>query len=320
VPFEVHIVSVSAPTKIMTSQAFAITAETQYSLAPNRTVAVVTLDRDTSSIVSASERRVSGDGEAQLVNIILSGERARPAHLSLVPLVSTDDEWSVVANGAKDVLVQVTDSFSVTVMVRYADIAVQFDGQTFRTGANGDVSINSTRGEHLISTPLTITFDNKSRAIFRQWNTTASSSNLPLSISSDVCLLAVYQTQYYLDVTSPLGEASGSGWYDEGSIAHIQVEPVLVSQGKTYVFAGWAGDSSDSAPASSILMNSPKNAQVSWRELTPGERNMNLLPLYGLFATSLAILLGSLLFACMSLRRVPTARGADISDTRLGYS
>jgi hypothetical protein len=303
-PPEVDIVAVDSPDKAMTREAFAIRAETRYGLGSNFTIAVVTFDTDSASIVSASKRGVSGDGVTKLVNTIVSGERARPAHFSLIPLIAMDDEWRIVPDGVRDVTVQITDSFSVTVIVGYPSAAVQLDDQTFQTGVRGDVSMNATRGEHLISVPPIIIFENKSRAVFQQWNVTASSSNLHLLLSRDVCLLAIYQRQYYLNVTSPLDQVSGTGWYDEDSVAQFHATPFVVLEGKTHVFVGWTGDSSDSAPASSVFMNSPKNIEALWKELNPSERNASPIELQAFSALSLAILLGSIVFVGMSLRGI----------------
>jgi len=225
----------------------------------------------------------------------------------LIPLIGIDGEWRIEPDGVRDVIVQITDLFSVTVIAGYPSVAVQLDDQAFRTGVGGDVLINATRGEHRISVPPIIVFDDKSRAVFQQWNITGASSNLHLSLSRDVRLLAIYRRQHYLNVTSSLGQATGTGWYDEDSLAHFYVTPLLVLEGKTHVFVGWTGDYSDSAPASSVLVNSPRNIQALWMELNASEENASLLQLQMLFATSVAILLGSVVFVGMTVRGMERA-------------
>jgi hypothetical protein len=307
---EVEVVAIDSPSKAMTGEAFATTAKIRYGLPTNSTVAVVTFDTETASIVSASQKRVSGNGEIQLVNTIVPGERARSAHFTLIPLVGTDGEWRVVPDGARDVTVQITDSLLITVVVGYPNVAVQFDNQTSQTGVGGDVSVNATRGEHGISVPPIIVFDDKSRAVFLQWNGTASSSNLHLLLSRDMRLLAIYRKQYYVNVTSSRGQASGAGWYDEDSLAQFRLTPLVMLDGGTHVFVEWTGDSSDSAPASSVLVNGPKNIQAVWMELNASEENTGLLELQVLFAISLAILLGSVVFVGISLRNIGMASTA----------
>jgi hypothetical protein len=144
---------------------------------------------------------------------------------------------------------------------------------------------------------------NTARAVFEQWNVTSASSTLQMPISGDVCLLAIYRKQYYLNVTSPLGQASGAGWYDESSTATFRVTPTIVTDRVTHMFVGWLGDSNDSSPSSSILVNGPKNIQASWEDIKPAENGVNILRLQALFVASLAILLASVVFVVISLRR-----------------
>jgi len=77
---------------------------------------------------------------------------------------------------------------------------------------------------------------------------------------------ALYGQQYYLNVQSDQGVPSGSGWYDAGSTAQINVStPVSTQYGVTIVFNGWQGDVSSSSQSTSVLMNGPKNAVATWR-------------------------------------------------------
>ena len=151
--------------------------------------------------------------------------------------------------GTRSVIVQITDSFSVTVIVGYPNVPVQVDDQIY-------LDRNKWQGVDECELGRTSYLDpirhNASRTIRVQ----SSANGIPphllrmldLSVSRDVSLLAIYQRQYYLKVTSQLDQASGTGWYDEDSIAEVYVAPFLVLEGKTFVFAGWTGDSNDSMP------------------------------------------------------------------------
>ena len=302
-PLSATIISVRSPVKIGTGKAFRITAEVRYHVPSNLTRALVAFDSDVASIVSAAEERPNGYREANLTMTILSGENARTIRLSLIPLIQLAGNWTVVADGARDVSVDVTDSFSTHVIVGYPNATVEFDGQPFRTGENGEITLNATPGEHWIWTPLIIMLGNTTRAVFQQWNVTSTSSTLNLSISGDTCLLAIYRKQYYLNVTSPLGQASGVGWYDEDSLALFRVTPPIVANNGTYAFIGWLGDSGDSSPSSDVNMNSSKNIDASWKDVTPAGKGAITLQLQLLFVTSLAILLASVIFVITSFRR-----------------
>jgi hypothetical protein len=71
----------------------------------------------------------------------------------------------------------------------------------------------------------------------------------------------------------------------------------------THVFVGWLGDSNDSSPSSSVLVNGSKNIQASWEDAKPAENGVNILWLQAFFFASLAVLLASVVFVVISLRR-----------------
>jgi len=302
-PLNATVVAARVPSRVGTREAFGITAQLRYDLPSNSTVAVLAFDTDAMSVVSVAEKQLSGQGETYLLTTVPSGENPRTAHLSLIPLIQVGESWTIVADGLRDVSVDVTDSFSTHVIVGYPNAIVGFDGQAFRTGSSGEITLNATRGEHTISVPPVIMMGNTARAVFEQWNVTSASSTLQMPISGDVCLLAIYRKQYYLNVTSPLGQASGAGWYDESSTATFRVTPTIVTDRVTHMFVGWLGDSNDSSPSSSILVNGPKNIQASWEDIKPAENGVNILRLQAIFVASLAILLASVVFVVISLRR-----------------
>jgi len=81
-----------------------------------------------------------------------------------------------------------------------------------------------------------------------------------------------YSDQYYLDVSSPYGTASGSSWYDAGSTATFSIAPTEVSipgfmglLGAKIVFDRWSGDSTATAKSATVMMDSPKKVVAVWR-------------------------------------------------------
>ncbi|HYM40794.1 MAG TPA: hypothetical protein VEY12_11765, partial [Thermoplasmata archaeon] len=107
--------------------------------------------------------------------------------------------------------------------------------------------------------------------VFSGWGGNASGSGL----TSDLILMdgpktavALYGAEFYLDVVSAYGQASGSGWYAEGSSATASVSPTPVSigGGTRARFSGWSGDSTGSGATSNpILMDGPKTATARWQ-------------------------------------------------------
>ncbi|HII85933.1 TPA: hypothetical protein HA273_05075, partial [Candidatus Bathyarchaeota archaeon] len=76
-----------------------------------------------------------------------------------------------------------------------------------------------------------------------------------------------WQEQYYLNVVSPEGSATGSGWYDAGTTITVSVSsnPRTIGNGVRLVFIGWNGDASGMALTSNpIQVDGPKTATTDW--------------------------------------------------------
>src|SRR6266581_734975 len=104
------------------------------------------------------------------------------------------------------------------------------------------------------------------RYSFVNWSDGGSFGH-PIQFSGAMSLEANFRTEFYLTVTSPYGEASGGGWYDNGTIAFVSLSRTSVSgaTGVRYAFVGWTGDASGAGAVSSgILMDGPKVATADW--------------------------------------------------------
>jgi hypothetical protein len=95
------------------------------------------------------------------------------------------------------------------------------------------------------------------------------SDNRPASITKPTTITGLYQTSYYLTVSSAHGSPIGQGWYNAGVTADAGLASGTVSggAGTQYVFTSWSGDASGSAFSSSnaITMNGPKTATANWK-------------------------------------------------------
>ena len=99
------------------------------------------------------------------------------------------------------------------------------------------------------------------------------------SADGNMTLSAVYVKQYSVTVTSTLGTAYGSGWYDAGTDAVIGVKPtstvangILGGLGVRYTLSGWGGDYSGSVGpggSSVIVASSPLTIDAEW-VMSPG--------------------------------------------------
>jgi hypothetical protein len=83
---------------------------------------------------------------------------------------------------------------------------------------------------------------------------------------STVSVVAVYDTYYYVSVSTPVGRASGEGWYAANSTATVAVADTVVElpNGTRYVFAGWRGSLNSSSPSVQLKVDSPKVLTALW--------------------------------------------------------
>jgi hypothetical protein len=115
-----------------------------------------------------------------------------------------------------------------------------------------------------------------------------------------------YQTEYYVDVRSSYGQASGSGWYSRGSTATITVSSTAGSWPITYTLTGWrvdppSGKLNRSGGSWTILVDQPYVIEAVW--------NFEVLPLIGLIG-GIALLVALVIVALViSYRRGVFARG-----------
>ncbi|TLZ74022.1 MAG: exo-alpha-sialidase [Methanobacteriota archaeon] len=104
------------------------------------------------------------------------------------------------------------------------------------------------------------------RYTFVNWSDGGSFGH-PIQFSGAMSLEANFRTEFYLTVTTPYGETSGGGWYDEGTTAFVGLSRTSVpgATGVRYAFVGWTGDASGTGAVSSgILMDGPKVATADW--------------------------------------------------------
>ena len=78
-------------------------------------------------------------------------------------------------------------------------------------------------------------------------------------------IIANWAKQYFLTVTTDYGSATGSGWYDEGSVAKVSINDEILTQGLTRnVFLGWSEDYGNEKEIS-VTVDSPKLVHSIWK-------------------------------------------------------
>jgi hypothetical protein len=162
-------------------------------------------------------------------------------------------------------------------------LTVYVDGKAYPGGGDFEWEEGSI---HSLSADAQRTEDGR-RYVFRGWRGLSNSTSISVRAEPG-SYVAEYRVQYYLNVTSELGEAEGSGWYDAGSYARAKLKTGRVEEFPwVYVFKGWGGDADGTELLSNpILMDRPKVALAKW------ERTLNPLYIVTIASVSLAVIFG----------------------------
>ncbi len=122
-----------------------------------------------------------------------------------------------------------------------------------------------------ISVPAIINLSENTRALFTGWTGTGSGSYTgtqnytQLLMTANLTETANWQVQYFVNVTSPYGKATGTGWYANGSTAAYGIANTTFKQNANQIvsFAKWSTGST--ALNSSATVNGPLNIGAVWQ-------------------------------------------------------
>jgi hypothetical protein len=114
-----------------------------------------------------------------------------------------------------------------------------------------------------------------------------------------------YMTQYYVEVRSTFGSASGSGWYDKGSTAEIKIATTTGYWPVTYTLSDWRVTPSTGKLVSDngswmLTVDRPYVVEAVW--------NFDIIPIIALVGASAFIVIVVAVIAVAYRRRRPTLR------------
>ncbi len=188
-------------------------------------------------------------------------------------------------------------------------LTVNFPGDGFWAALDGEnktgrsVSFEATGVEHRLEAAFYKT-TGETRLAFSAWSDGVADNPRVIRLSRDTVLDAVYRVEHHVAVSSELGEASGEGWYAEGSTATVSVTPSIIPKDffTNNVFDGWVenGRKASSSAVYSFIVSKPVCLKASWRT----ELNPVMLALVGLIAILLALSV-LLVFLRRKRRRLP---------------
>ncbi len=107
------------------------------------------------------------------------------------------------------------------------------------------------------------------RLVFVGWSGAINSTSirLELIVESPIYLYAVYRREFLVEVASDFGEPSVSGWWPEGTLLNITINPSIVylSEDARIVLNGFNGSHSASTPYLLINLTEPVHLSAVWK-------------------------------------------------------
>jgi len=158
------------------------------------------------------------------------------------------------------------EASSVTVQTLPVSLQVEVNGTVYNTPKTFYCAAGTSFTVNALSPHV---WDRGTRFVFVGWSDGGSQTHAITTSVSDHTLTATYGLQYYLNTSSPYGEVTGSGWYDNGSTAYVSLDTVIVSagNGSRLRFSHWGGNASgtDFTKSDPITMNEPGVAIALWK-------------------------------------------------------
>jgi len=109
--------------------------------------------------------------------------------------------------------------------------------------------------------------NNMTRWVFTGWSDGISTPLRTIKLTKSSVIYAIYRKENYVNVFSPYGSISGSGWHKSGSEVIISINPTIIelSNGTRFVFTHWTGDITSEKPVITFKAESPITLRASWK-------------------------------------------------------
>lgn len=129
----------------------------------------------------------------------------------------------------------------------------------------GEALITERRGDLILP--------NGTRLIFEHWvkdGVALEGNPAVVEVDSSFRIEAKYRRQYLVQVDPGKAEATGGGWYDEGSVAKVSISKLEIEEEELeYHFKGWRGDVETSNATAVFPVDSPKLIYADWEAVVP---------------------------------------------------
>ncbi len=149
---------------------------------------------------------------------------------------------------------------------------VKVDGKEYPV-VEGVVEVSLPVGEHSIGIPCILNVGEGERLVFSDWIGANGDCSGTVYVSSGlVHVWARYVREFFVNVSSSVGSACCSGWYEENSSVEISVDPTVMmyGNGTRLVFAEWHGEVGLKEfdrfrPSQVVRVTGPLSVSASWR-------------------------------------------------------
>ncbi len=133
-------------------------------------------------------------------------------------------------------------------------------------------TVNYTAGAQIaLHAPTSISTMPTQRVSFSGWvgsgqgSYTGPDANASVRMDGDIVETAKWNTQYYLNISSPYGTASGGGWYSPGATASISIDvnTINLGLGKRVRFDGWSNGQKNMSFKAAVFF--PQGISAEWK-------------------------------------------------------
>jgi len=131
----------------------------------------------------------------------------------------------------------------------------------------GDFPIGVLPGSNTIQIQPAIYLSPSSRILFRQWSDGSVQNPRTIQVSSDLSMGVDFDIQYLLSLEPNGGTASGTGWYNLGTVVTVAATSpsILVADQSRLVFLSWSGDAQSDATSIVVNMTAPHTLKANWK-------------------------------------------------------
>ena len=284
------LMSATVPTEVSTATIVRVRVMLSYDTHATGTAQVIAFNLERENIEGSQEVFLAESGSCVLLLTFLPPPNSTELPLAIIMVTEAGDGWKPVA-GPLLTNTKVLDTINVTVASTVPGTSFAFDGSEFRIPETGSIYLETEQGPHTVQVEPVTYLTSQTRVVFTGWEDGSTDATRLITLHNDTSILANYQVQYFVNVTSAYGIPSGSGWYDENSTVAASVEPPVANESKV-IFAQWQGDVNSSDTRILLSANSPKTVHAEWTPLPSYESvgtNITLL-LFGSFLFGLTVL------------------------------